>query len=222
MEPSVRPARPDDDGVAGLLYVSATPYYDAFAGGEQHARRLLAYGYPRRRHAASYEVCHVAEIGGEVVGVMAAFPAARADALAGRFLFHAAMSLGPHRWPGMVRHLRASSRSSPRPPAGTLYVDALAVHPGARRLGVARALLGRADELAAAAGLETVALDTGVENEAARAAYEAAGFRPTGVMHVARARDARAVGGSGFVSYARRVNPAPPAACRPPGRPRPR
>ena len=37
----MRAAR-SDDPAAGLLYVSAAPYYDRYAGGEAHARRLLA------------------------------------------------------------------------------------------------------------------------------------------------------------------------------------
>ena len=59
-----------------------------------------------------------------------------------------------------------------------LYVDALATDAAHRRRGVARALLAEADRMAADAGLDGVALDTGIENRAARALYERTGFSP--------------------------------------------
>src|SRR5918996_749775 len=59
MELSVRPARPDDACVA-LLYESAKPYYDAYAGSPARAQRLLRQVFPQRGHAASYELCRVA------------------------------------------------------------------------------------------------------------------------------------------------------------------
>ena len=52
MELTVRPARPQD-AAAALLYESARPYYNAYAGGEPRARALLEAVYPRRDHAAS-------------------------------------------------------------------------------------------------------------------------------------------------------------------------
>jgi ribosomal protein S18 acetylase RimI-like enzyme len=82
-----------------------------------------------------------------------------------------------------------------------LYVDALATDPGYRRRGVARALLAEADRLAGDAGLGGVALDTGIENRAARSLYEHNGFVPRGLRPAPDERTARAVGGSGFVGY---------------------
>lgn len=205
MPPAVRPARPDDRAVSGLLYLSAAPYYDVFAGSELRARRLLRAVYPRRGHTASHQVCQVAEVDGDVVGVLAAFPASAADRLARRFLALAVPRTPAYRWPIVLRHLRASARMTPPPPRDALYVDALAVDAGARRRGVAQALLERADELALESGARVVALDTGIENSAAQAFYEASGFRRTGVHPAADERAARAVGGRGFVSYSRPI-----------------
>jgi hypothetical protein len=73
MEVVVRTARPDD-AADTLLFESAAPYYAAYAGGPERARRLLRTLYPRRGHTASWEVCRVAEADGAVVGVLAAFP----------------------------------------------------------------------------------------------------------------------------------------------------
>ena len=199
----MRPAQ-RADAAGELLFVSAAPYYAAYAGGPERARRLLRALYPRAGHTASWEVCHVAEADGAVVGVLAAFPAADGDALARRFVRLTVANSPPWRIPALMRHLRATAAVSPRPPEGMLYVDALATDPSHRRRGVARALLAEADRLAAAAGLSGVALDTGIENRAARRLYESAGYAPRGLRPAPDERVARAVGGSGFVGYLKR------------------
>ena len=101
----------------------------------------------------------------------------------------------------LFRHLRATSTISPQPPRDSFYVDALAVDAGVRRRGVARRLLAEAELLAREAGLASVALDTGIENRAARSLYEHTGFAPRGLRPAPDERIARAVGGSGFVGY---------------------
>ena len=205
MEPLVRPARPDDPGVVELLYLSAAPYYDAFAGGPERARALLEALYRRPRHAASFDCTHVAESGGTICGAMALFPAREGDPLARRFLRLAFVRIPPWRWPRTAAHLRAASSISPVPAPDSLYIDALAVAAGARRQGMARALLGRAEALARECGCGCVSLDTGVDNHDARSTYEACGFELRSERLTADDRVARAVGGRGFVSYVKRV-----------------
>jgi len=196
----VRPATPDDPA-DGLLYTSAKPYYDAYAGSEARARALLASVYRVTGHAASYEVCRLVELEGEVAGVIAWFPVDEGDRRARRFVALTAPRVPPWRWPALLRHLRAAGKVSPSPPPGTLYVDALAVAPAFRRRGVARAMLERAEAAAAEHGLEGVALDTGLHNEAARALYEASGFRTREIRRAPSEHVADAIGGPGFVSY---------------------
>jgi GNAT superfamily N-acetyltransferase len=200
MEVVVRAARRDDPAHA-LLFASAAPYYTAYAGGPERARRLLRRLYPREGHTASWEVCHVAEAGGEVVGVLAAFPSDDGDALARRFVRLTIAHSPPWRLPGLFRHLRATAVVAPHPPRGMLYVDALATDPAHLRRGVATALLADAERRAAAAGLAGLALDTGIENRAARALYERNGFVSRGLRPAPDERTARAVGGSGFIGY---------------------
>jgi ribosomal protein S18 acetylase RimI-like enzyme len=202
MELLVRPATATDRA-AGLLYQSARPYYDAFAGRESRARRLLSAVWAERAHAASWQVCAVAESAGEVIGVLAGYPVSDADRLARRFLRLAMVRMPPWQWPTVVRHLQAASRMSPRAPAGAFYVDALAVAPAWQRRGVARSLLAEADRRAAAAGLAGVALDTGVDNAPARALYEGSGFALGEVRMAGDPATARAVGGPGFAAYFR-------------------
>jgi GNAT superfamily N-acetyltransferase len=206
MEVVVRSARPEDAADA-LLFVSAAPYYAAYAGGADRARRLLRTLYPRPRHTASWQVCHVAVADGEVVGVLAAFPTREGDELARRFVRLTLTHSPPWRVPALMRHLRATAAVSPHPPERMLYVDALATAPDHRRRGVASALLAEADRLAAAHRLDGVALDTGIENRAARALYERSGFTPSSLRPAPDERTARAVGGSGFVGYVKRRAP---------------
>jgi ribosomal protein S18 acetylase RimI-like enzyme len=203
MEAVVRTARPDDPADA-LLFESAAPYYAAYAGGADRARRLLHTLYPRPGHTASWEVCHVAESDGLIVGVLAAFPSRDGDALARRFLRLTLLHSAPWRVPALMRHLRATAAVAPRPPERMLYIDALATDAAHRRRGIARALLAEAERMAAAAGLDGVALDTGIENRAARSLYERAGFAPSSLRPAPDERTARAVGGSGFVGYIKR------------------
>lgn len=200
MELQVRPATPAD-AADGLLYESARDSYDAYAGGEALARRLVARAYPRRGNAASFDVCHVAVAGGHLAGVMAGFPVEEGDRLARRFVALTLPLIPPWRWGGLLAHLRAAGLVSPSPPAGSWYVDALAVDPAWRRRGVARALLGAAEGEAVRTGATGVSLDTGVGNVAARALYEAHGFRAGEERHAPSPRVARAVGGPGFVAY---------------------
>lgn len=205
MTPSLRPAEIADATGPRLLYVSAQPYYDAFAGSPGRALRVLEAVWPKTGHTASHDVCTVCESGGAVAGAIVAFPAEAGDALARRFLAVAFPRLGVWRWPTVLRHLRASAEVMPVPPERTLYVDALAVDASARRRGVARALLEWAERDASARGLRGVSLDTGLENAAAQALYERSGFVALGTRHAPDERVARAIGGPGFVSYFKRL-----------------
>jgi ribosomal protein S18 acetylase RimI-like enzyme len=201
MDPLVRRATPEDPA-ASLLYESARPYYDAYAGGERRARALLATVYRLGAHTASWEACWVAESGdGAVVGVLAGFPTLEAGALARRFVGLTVRRTPPWRWPAMARHVRAAGTLAPHTPPRSWYVDALAVDEAWRRRGMAGALLHAAEAEAARAGLTGVALDTGLANAAARALYAAHGFEERDIRRARTDRIAAAVGGAGFVGY---------------------
>ena len=201
---TVRPARPGDLA-ASLLYASAASYYDAFAGGPARAGALITSLFPHAGHSASYEVSRLAERDGEPVGALSAFRAEDAGRYARRFVSLALRRLPPAAWPSAIGHLRAAARVAPTPPAGSWYVDGLAVAPEHQRRGIAQTLLEAAAEDARRAGAGVLALDTGLENDAAQALYARVGFAVRAEVRAPDDATAAALGGSGFVSYAKRL-----------------
>lgn len=198
---SLRPARLADAKGPGLLYVSAQPYYDAYAGSQERALAMLGAVWGRRGHTASHDQCTLALSNGTIAGAIVAFAAEDGDALARRFLAVSLPRLGLLRMPGVWRHLRASAQVMPIPPERSLYVDALAVAGAHRRAGVATALLDWAETEARQRGLRGVSLDTGLDNTGAQNLYEGFGFTREGERRAPNERVAAAIGGSGFVSY---------------------
>jgi len=198
---TVRAALPEDaDAVARLLYLSSAPYYDRVLGRRRVLARLAAL-YTRPGHTVSRETCRVAETAdGEIVGAVVAFAQSQARGRAWRFATLAFVHRSPWRWPQMARLLWAAARLTPRPPAGAWYVDALAVAPHARRQGVASALLAAQEELARAAGASVIALETEIENAAARGLYERAAF-VAGERRTASRCAAKLLGTRGMVAY---------------------
>jgi GNAT superfamily N-acetyltransferase len=150
--------------------------YDRFSGGRAHALRLLERSLAHDGTAASADVVWVVELDGRIAGAMAAFPVFEALARSRAFLRLALRSLPPWRWPAALSLYWSGGRAAPAPPASAFYIDALATDPELRRRGVARALLSAAEAEARRRGLPVVALDTTLNNQAARALYAGAGF----------------------------------------------
>ena len=173
----MRPYRPSDSRAAtALLYESAGGMYDRYAGTRRLAERALRRALEREGNSASADVVWVAELDGQVAGVMATMPFDQWTPRAQTLLGVTIRSLPPWRWPTALWRYRTSGRSAPQPPPGSLYIDSLATAEGFRRRGVARALLAEAERQARERGLRSLALDTWVENQAARALYGGAGF----------------------------------------------
>lgn len=150
--------------------------YDRFSGGQKRALRALERSLSEPGTASSAEVVYLVEHDGEIAGAMAAFPVAEVPARSRGFLRLAVRGSPPWRWPTSLYLYWTGGRLAPPPPASSFYVDALATAPRHRRCGVARALLDEAERQASRKGLEAVALDTALNNEAARALYASAGF----------------------------------------------
>jgi ribosomal protein S18 acetylase RimI-like enzyme len=179
----LRPALGEDvaDAVP-LLFESGRSIYPRLAGSEGAARRVLSAAFRRHGTTASCEVVTLAEVDGRIAGAMAAFPVAEGGERARRFLATTLARTPPWRWPRVWRTFHALR---PQPPASALYVDSLATDPALRRRGVARALLAAAGQVARERGLPEVALETELDNSAARALYRSAGFEEVGELRPA-------------------------------------
>ena len=174
----VRPYEPGDGtAVAPILYESSGGLYDRYAGSRSLAERAIRRALSREGTTASAEVVYVAQLGGEVAGAMAAMPYVDWTPRAHAFLRVTLWSIPPWRWPRAIAVYRASGRVAPEPPSSCFYIDSLATATGFRRRGVASALLEEAERRARQHNLRRVALDTWVDNHAARSLYAAAGFQ---------------------------------------------
>lgn len=198
-EITLRPAQETDcEAVAALVYASAGGMYDRYAGGKERALRLLRRAFPRPGYNASAEVVTLAEVEGEAAGAVAAFPAEEIAGRAAAILRLTLRSVPPWRWPGALRLYWMGMRTTPGPPPGALYVDALATARPFRRRGVARALLRHVEENARSLGLTEVALDTSLDNRPARSLYLSEGFEEVAYRPPGR-------GMPGFVALVKRV-----------------
>jgi ribosomal protein S18 acetylase RimI-like enzyme len=176
-EATVRPARPDEAGpVAALIYESANGMYDRLAGGASRAPRVIERAFAEPGNNASAEVVAVADLDGEVAAAMAAFPAEEAERRAWAFQRLTLRSIPPWRWAGSLWLYWVGGRAAPQPPNECLYIDALASDPHHRRRGAASVLLAEAERRARELGLGQLALDTSLDNRAARALYLGAGY----------------------------------------------
>jgi ribosomal protein S18 acetylase RimI-like enzyme len=176
-EARLRPARADDArSAADLILASAPDMYARLAGGAERAAGAIERAFGREGTSTSSEVVTLAEQEDDVVAAMCAFPAEQSARRARAFQRVLLATLPPWRWPGSLWLYWIGARAAPQPPRECLYVDALATAPGARRRGVARALLAEAERRARRQGLGEIALDTSLDNRAARALYLSEGF----------------------------------------------
>ena len=195
----IRPARRDDaDPVAELIHSTAEALCERFAGDRDSSIRTLRAAFRRHGTGASHDVVRIAEAGTAVAAAMAAFPASEAERRGRRFLRLLLWRTPPWTWRETQRVHRLMTELAPPPPPDSFYVDSLATAPRHRRRGAARMLLADAEESARELGLPCLALETGADNAAARAFYEAVGFELAGDRP---AKD----GMPGFAAYVKRL-----------------
>ena len=174
---AVRPGRSADAAAAELVFAAAADAYATLAGSAERARRILSMMWARPGHSASFEHALVAEIDGEVVGVLIGFPARDRYRLHRALLLGSLRHLSPRRWPLLVASLPQIVLATPRPPRGAYYVGTIAVARDARRRGVG-STLGRHAEIAAhERGFPLIVAHTGSRHAIARRALERYGLK---------------------------------------------
>jgi ribosomal protein S18 acetylase RimI-like enzyme len=172
----VRPARPEDVDVAVPLIYSSGP--NAFDYVFEDAVRFLRHAYLDGAGEFGYRNHTVAQVGGQVIGIGAAYSADTALA----FTAAAARQILRHynlRGPGaIVRGLRVERVI--RPPAeGMLYLAHLGVVESMRGRGIGSTLVRRFLDEGRQLGRRTAELDVAVTNPGAQRLYERLGFQVT-------------------------------------------
>ncbi|MEQ8267720.1 MAG: GNAT family N-acetyltransferase [Parvibaculum sp.] len=143
---------------------------DAYPG--LTASDALALGVGDADSPYHYENAYLAELKGQVVGCMVAFPSEQLG------LPEIAYSvLPPERLDG-VRPLFE------RTPPSSFYINTLATDETVRRMGVGALLLDFAAELAEAAGYDNLTLHVWGDNEGALALYKSRGFEFVEALHI--------------------------------------
>jgi GNAT superfamily N-acetyltransferase len=171
----VRPARPDDDA-AGLVFDAAPQAYTAVAGSAERARDAIAQLWRTPGHSASFEHAVVAELDGQLAGVLIGFPARD------RYRLHAALlrkgfrHITPRRRALIVAALPHLIAATPRPPRRAYYVGTIAIARHARRRNVASTLGYHAELLAQQQGFPVIVAHTGSRHTPARRALERYGL----------------------------------------------
>lgn len=176
---TLRPARCSDaEQCCALIYAPGPPLWDFVFDGTNPIgaiARLFADG----KGPYGWRTCSVAEVDGEVAGVV------MWHAQANQRRLNLELTLQMLRLRGIQHRMRAMRRGrqvrSVMPPieAGEGYVSCLATHASRRGEGIGTALLNEAARLALARGCETLVLDVSSENDRARRLYERLGFRVT-------------------------------------------
>ena len=173
----VRQGRPADVAAAELVFDAAADAYVTLAGSAERARRVLSELWARPGHSASFEHALVAELDGEVVGVLIGFPARDRYRLHRALLLASLRHVSPRRWPLLVAALPQIVLATPRPPRGAYYVGTIAVARHARRRHVGSTLGHHAEVAAHERGFPLIVAHTGTRHAVARRALERYGLK---------------------------------------------
>jgi ribosomal protein S18 acetylase RimI-like enzyme len=139
------------------------------------ALKAVEAAYAAERTEMAHRFGMVAETGGDVAGIVIAFPGRMFGSLKLGTGVVFARTAGARHAAALARRARVLDRLRPSVEHGYLYVSILAVAEPHRRQGIASALMGRVIAGADRLGLG-VALDTAID-EPARGLYENLGFQ---------------------------------------------
>jgi ribosomal protein S18 acetylase RimI-like enzyme len=175
---ALRPARLQDEAAAvRLIRLSMGAEIDWLFGQEagHPADEVVAQLYARRGNRVGHDLCWVAELAGQAVGLLLAYPGARLRRLDLRTGWDLISIFGLG---GTIRLARRQPQYGElvEAEADEYYVSNLAVDPEHQRQGIGAALLALTDRQARAAGLRKCSLIVTYDNPARRL-YERSGYR---------------------------------------------
>jgi ribosomal protein S18 acetylase RimI-like enzyme len=174
--PTLRRATPDVAPQVAPMLLDALPSLEIVLGDRPTALRGAEACYRSERTEFAHRFGLLADSDGDLVGIAIAFPGRLYQSLKLGTGVTLARAAGSRHAAEVVRRERALARLLPRVDPAYLYVSTVTVVPKHRRRGVATTLMSRV--LAGAQRMELgVALDTPMDNEAAREFYEGFGFR---------------------------------------------
>jgi ribosomal protein S18 acetylase RimI-like enzyme len=200
---TLRPAvAADAPAAAGLILSSMGRFGEVLLGfgDESKARGVLERWFPRAGHRFSSRFATLAELDGELAGLLLGFPASD--------LWRLELGLAPvlrlAYSPGELLHFISGNLALLRlkeAERGDWLVAHVATEPRFRQHGVARCLMAEAEALARRAGCKRCALLVELDNEPARRLYASLGYQAMGEQRWPRLE---AMGSPGF---ARMVKP---------------
>jgi ribosomal protein S18 acetylase RimI-like enzyme len=172
----LRRSEKQDASGATLLVLAAAPSLEVVLRDRDTALRAGEAAFRAERTVWSHRFGLAAEDGESAVGLVTAFPGRMYGSLALGTGVVLARAAGARHASDLARRGRILQRLLAPVRRETLYVSALAVAPEYRGRGIGTALIERVVAGASRLGL-AVALDTGVDDEAALRLYERLGFR---------------------------------------------
>ena len=181
----LRRAEQRDAPAAARLILEAAPSLSMILGDRRTALAAADAAYRAERTELSHRFGMVEE-GEGIRGLIVAFPGRLFGSLKLGTGVQLARAAGARHAAELVRRGRVLDRLIPNPGRDVMYVSILAVSPESRGEGIGAVLLERLVAAAGWMGLG-VALDVGLENDAARHLYERMGFRVTSVRETSEA-----------------------------------
>ncbi len=174
--PSLRRLEKRDALATRTLILAAAPSLEVVLRDRPTAERAAEAAFRAERTVWSHRFGLAAADAEAPIGLVTAFPGRMYGSLALGTSVVLARAAGARHASDLARRGRILQRLLSPVRRETLYVSALAVAPEHRRRGIGTALLLRAIAGASRLGL-AVALDAGIEDEAALRLYDRLGFR---------------------------------------------
>lgn len=173
---TLRRSEKQDAAAATPLILAAAPSLEVVLGDQATASRAAEAAFRAERTVWSHRFGLAAADGDELVGLVTAFPGRMYGSLALGTGVVLARAAGPRHASNLARRGRILQRLLAPIRRQTLYVSALAVLPTHRGRSIGSRLIARVLAGAERLGLG-VALDAGLEDDAALRLYERLGFQ---------------------------------------------